>query len=373
MFSNPNEIDYNFDEGIVTEVDIVRKLCRVKTIKGQNLNAVQWGVAYGGSSRGGDRGSPTLGDKVIIHNGLGFPVIIAKLPRLQGGDNIFPIPIDTGEQVDTGNFGPANSNVFADQNFSTDMVAGDRTISSEGGGIFGVLRGGSILLRSSRLAQILISKLDDVIKIMARNWELYTDVFSDVAFNVQSRIFRYVGYANNFSDSRVEAYSFHQYAGDVAMAQATKTDYANAPTGAPATDDRIYKEQVTTGSGGGTTELMRREVHLDGKNDLVVQVSPTGAFTRTRNTNAQVDISFSDTNVIKINASQINLSFGGNPTIEMDANGIVLTFGGGTIVMNSSSIVTTFDNSVITSNDSGISCTYSGHFVNITGSGVQMG
>ena len=355
MFSNPTKIDYSLDEGTVTEVDATRKFCKVKTMSGQNLDAVKWLYSSGGSSRGGDRSTPRLGDAVVIHNGLGYPLIIGYLPRIAGGDNIFSSPIDVGEQlVDTGNFSYGSNDVRPDQNAPKDMVSGDRIIGSEGGGFIALLRAGSVLLRSSRLAEIFVCKWDDLVRVVSRNWEHFTDLSSDTIKHIGGRLYRYTGYANNVGEGLSENYKFNQYWGDVSLGEKGKADYINIQDGAgPAQDDRIYKEEIVTGSGASDTLRYTREIHLTGEHFVRVQndgntlfsqmdVTNTTAdiktssgdgstFTHFQQTKDQTIVSYNDTNIITINKDEILLNFSGDPTILMDANGVHAKFGSATM------------------------------------------
>jgi hypothetical protein len=389
MFNNPSPIDYSFEEGTVTEVDSIRRLCKVKTLSGQNLNGVYWPQPSGGSSRAGDRLSPHLGDRVKIHTGLGSPIISSFLPRLQNAENIFPMAIDSGEQlIDTGSFSPAGDSIQADQNASKDMLVGDRIITSQGGGLLGVLRGGSLLLRSSRLAEIFLSKWDDMVRIVSRNYQHYTDLSSTVIQNVGGRVYGYVGIGKLFKESKVEDYKYHQYFGDVALAEKAKTDYSLLDV-LPAVDARVYKEQVTQGSGGASKELLRRELSLDGTHDLVVLDSTGAIFTRIKSTNGEITITYKDINIIKINADQINLTKGGDPTINMDDTGITCTFKGAVAKLIDDGIHATYQgaelkmiadgihatkgSSEMKVISSGVYNTCGGHFMNVTAGGVALG
>lgn len=417
MFNNPSNIDYNLDEGTVTEVDALRKLCKVKTLSGQNLKGVHWLQPKGGSTRGDDCSTPELGDRCVINSGLGYPLIIGYLPRLQDGVTSFPINVDSGEElVDTGDFSTVHGSVEFSQNSAGDRAVGDRIISSVGGGLFAVLRGGSLLLRSSRLSEIFLSKWDDVVRIVSRNYEHYTDVSSDFIRNLRGRVYRYTGYANNQADAKTENYKFNQYYGDVAMAEKAKTDLSSNYN--PQADNRIYKEEIVTGLNG--SQYMYKEIHLDGTTDLVV-ISPDGSlvtqvrsrnndvfitskagdnslfsqalftksdvtitasdsggvfsktyltkddatitvtdgstFTKTYMTKNEARVTFKDQNVIKVNASQINMNFNGGGDINMTSDNIVSTYKGGTITMDANQI----------------NCAYSGHFMTVNNSGVQLG
>ncbi len=378
MFDIPSEVDYKLEEGTVTEVDIVRNFCRVKTMSGQNLNSVKWLSQYGGSSRAGDRISPRLGDSVVISTGLGYPFILGVLPRLQNEDNTFPVPVDGGNQlIDSGSFSLASNAVIPDQNAAKDMLAGDRLITSEGGGLIGILRGGSLLLRSSRMSEIFISKWDDLVRVVSRNWEHFTDLSSDTIKNLKGRVYRYTGYANTYGDAKKENYKFNQYTGDVSLAEKAKADYVSTET--PAIDDRIHKEEIKTGGGGSDKLLMYRELHLDGVHDLRVQNAGNTLYSRIRNANDstlmktsngsdttftriyetkdEVIITYNDVNVIKINNDQINISFGGDPVVNLNAEGIQATYGAASMILK----------------DTQSELNYASHYVYVTPGGVIIG
>ena len=346
MFNNPSKIDNSFDEGTVTEVDPTRGFCKVKTLRGQNLDQVQWGQPSGGSSRAGDRVTPVMGDRVVVMHSLGYPLIILWLPRTQTTDNAFPVHIDTGElPVDTGNFSPEGINAINDTNKPGDLAVGDRVIASSGGGLLAVLRGGSLLLRSSRLAEIFISKWDDVVRIVSRNFEHFTDVSSDIVKNIKGRVYRYTGYAATSSAAKIENYGYNLYYGDVALAQAVKTNYQNY-SGSPASSSIIFREEVPAGS-------MYRIV--DGVSGAVTQVVGT---TKIYQDNTKVTVDFGGNHIATWDGSQIKLDYEGQQTVTINASAIDLKHNSGAEVNLSSS---------------GVNATYSGHFVKVTSGGVQMG
>jgi hypothetical protein len=378
MFNNSSEIDYLLDEGVVTEVDIVNRLCRVKTLRGQNLNAVPYLGDSGSATRAGTRSSPALGSRAILHSGLGYPLIIGFLPKLQAVDGAFPVSIDTGEQlVNTGSFSPASASVILDQNSPNDMSLGDNLTTSTGGGLLGVLRGGSILMRASRLAEIYVCKWDDLVRIVSRNWQHFTDVGIDVIYNLRNRVYRYAGYAQTFADSRTENYKYNQIIGDVSLGEVAMQDQFVSDD--PTLDNRIFKEEIVTGSSVSDTQLMKREIHLDGSQEIIVKNADSSLITRIYETNGvvtitssngdnsnftkvnlnkdEVQVTYKDVNVIKINNTQINLTKGSGPIINMTDSGITADFSGGEIKMHSG----------------GIDSTFSGHFVKISSSGVALG
>lgn len=328
MFNNPSKIDTGFDEGTVTEVDPNRGFCKVKTQRGQNLDQVQWGQTSGGSSRAGDRVTPVMGDRVVVMFTLGYPLIIAFLPKNQTSDNAFPVHIDSGSlPADTGNFSPEGINAINDVNKPGDFSVGDRVIASSGGGLISILRGGSILLRSSRLAEVFISKWDDVVRIVSRNFEHFTDVSSDIVKNIKGRVYRYTGYASTAAAAKTESYGYNLYYGDVALAQAVKTNYQNVGT-LPGASSIIFREEVPAG------QMYRI---IDGTSGAVTQAVGAAQIYQDGN---KITLSYNQ-QIITIDGSQIDLKHSSGAEVNL--------------------------------NSSAVKATFSGHYIQVTAGGVQMG
>jgi len=351
MFSNTTPPNPMFDEGIVVQVDSSTKNCKVKTLRGKRLDQVQWTESSGGSGRGGIRTCPQMGDRVVVMYGLGFPLIFGFLAKPQSTENSFPINIDTGQTlVDTGSYSAMSTLVKGDSNKPSDILNGDHIISSEGSAVLGLLRAGTAFIRSSPLCQIVLSKLDDVVKIVSRNFEHYTDVSSDIVKNLGGRIYRYVAYTNDFSKAKQEDYKYHLYYGDTALAEAVKTDYLVTPVPLPTANSVLFKEQVTvTGS-----EVMHRTVTDAGIEETYV----TGA---------------GGTSTVTVADSNVTIVRSNGATIVVDNAGIRHTYSGGEINMSSAGIESTFSGGVINMTSSGINITFGGHFVNVTSGGVAFG
>lgn len=354
MFNHETPIDSNVDEGVVIEVDPKSRLCKVKTITGRNLTNVRVLMPLGGSTRAGVRLTPMIGDAVFLSLGLGSPVIIGYLPKIQSSDELGVLSVsDNAPLVDTGDFGIPSAETALDTNKPKDVVPGDQIHTTPGGGLLGLLRGGSMVLRSSRLSEIFLSKLQDLVRVVSRNFEHFTDVSSTVFRNFKNRVYRYSGYSNSAADSRIERYTYHQFFGDVGAAEAIKTNYANF-VGVAATNDIIAKEKVTDNL--GTTEKYRRELHLDGTNDVVITSGSN--FTRVKNTASDVQVTFNDTNVIKVNATELSMKYG-------TTNSVVITPTSITLSQNGSPLVVL--------NSSGITMTFGSHFMNLDSTGAHFG
>lgn len=342
MFSNPIIPDVTVDEGTVIQVDVLRCVCKVKTLTGKYLDSVQWLLPSGGSTKGADRFSPLVGDRVMINFGLGYPVIIGFFPRLQSELGSLPLKINTGETlVDTGSNIPDGSAGGFDQNKPKDMIIGDRIVSTISGNFLAILRGGAILLRSNRGAEIFLSKLYNLVRIVSRNWEQFTDLSSDVIQNFKGRIYRYTGYAPTFPLAKVEDYKLHFYYGDTALAEKVKTLH-NSSTENPVANTIIYKEQVTDNPTVLPRELMRRTLNLAGEEEVYIYNGTH--FTRIASTAEELRFTWNNQNIITITEDSIHAVHKDGADFIMDADGIRATFSDGIINMEETKVTVHFDN-----------------------------
>lgn len=346
---NVTRPDKSADEGIVAQIDPIRKLCRVKTLSGQNLNSVRWTESCGGSGRAGDRSTPNIGDHVYLDYRLGYPIVAGYLPKVQGLENTFPLIIDSGSiEANTGNFSAGGEATWADQNKPKELLSGDRFFGTEGGAMLALLRFGTAVLKASPLAQIIVSKIDDTVRIVSRNFEHYTDVGSDVVRNIGGRVYRYISYTNNFGSSRNSDYQYSQYIGDTALAEAVKDDYLLSSSAAAT--NVIFKEQVKQGN-----FLVERSLSLDGTE--TVSISDGATHTTRTNTAGQMILDFNAKNKITVNDGVITLERSDGAKVNMTPEGITMTYKDGTINMH----------------NAGVDTLFGAHFVKVNAGGVQLG
>lgn len=358
MFSNPVQSRYSIEEGTVIQVDPIRFLCKVKTTRGQLLHSVQWMITVGGATRSGDRFTPTMGDRVVLEFGLGYPLIIGCIPRMQTEDGANPVNIFTDTtSVDTGNYSPEGAVVWGDQNKPKDMTGGDRILTSSGGGFLALLKSGMAILKANKAAEITLSPIYNLVRIVSRNWEHFTDVCSDVVKNFNGKVYRYTGYAKTFLASKIEAYNLHFYFGDVKAAETIRTNYHNY-TGVPASDNVIYKEQITgtlPAGPGGNGELMKRTLSLDGSEE--VYLTNGEKFVRVTTKNDQLILSWNDECKVIVKEAEVHLIHKDGADVLMNSTGITSTFnahtttletdkatitvGAGTVVVDNSQVVLT--------------------------------
>lgn len=355
MFNLPTPVDPSIEEGTVVQVDPIRAICKVKTMRGQILHHVTWVTPIGGSNRGADRFCPHMGDRVILSYGLGYPLILGSFSKLQLEEGSSPLVIHTGEQTpSTGNYSPEGNLVHGDQNKPRDMIHGDRLLSSIGGAFLGLLRLGTVVIRSSRVSEILLSKLQRLVRIVSSNWEHFTDMSSDVIRNFKGSAYRYSGYSKSLDQAKNEDYQLHFYYGNVATGELVKTTY-NTISGAavsPASTPILYKQQVTQRISGVVTEKMRYTTNDVGEEET--WISDGNQFVRVVKTAGQISLRWNDETYLTIDSTKIQAHHKDGANIVMNSSGIVSTFQSGTVNMSSGSIEVTFGGSTGTFTSSSI-------------------
>ena len=78
-----------------------------------------------------------------------------------------------------------------------------------------MLANGTALIKASPLAQIVNSKYDDLVRVMARNWERFSDLGQQTVANVKGRMYEFVGWDRDFSRSQNSIYELKDIIGDV--------------------------------------------------------------------------------------------------------------------------------------------------------------
>lgn len=368
LFGTPVENDTRYFGGEILGVDNNRQVCKVYTDFKQTLDGVPWM----------SEDDPVFGDRVLITTVLGYPTILGVLDVI-GEPASYSPDIDTGQSVDTGNFSQLGRGLTNNPEKPEDLVSGDKITSNSMGGIFGLLRGGSFIARASKLAQILLSKYDDLVRIIGRNYELYTDAGIEVLASVRGRIYKFVGYADTLANSRGDVYKYREYYGDTVIATTLGANYYGLDpvtfAAIPAANDIIRKYIITA----SPNPLFYQDVHLTGQYYTQVQNSAGTAYTYVNQTNATFDIktlngtyvqitttptavtlTYNGTNTAIITDTKIEVNFGGNHKAVLDANKIELDYEG-------------IQKATLDSSQVSLTANSGSHFVTVNSSGVQLG
>jgi hypothetical protein len=324
LLNNFARPDPSFFEGFVGPVDLIRHTCQVKTINGQVLTGVQWGLGSGGSGRAGEHRTPHPYDRVVVMTTLGYPVIILYLPSVSNRE-LFPTQIHSGTgPEDTGNYSGVSNGLAVNPERPTDMHPGDKITTTAGGGLFGLLRGGTFIAKASRLAQIMITKYDDLVRIVGRNHEVFTDACINIYASIRGRIYRYVGYSNVLAHARQDQYEYEEFYGDTVAAEALKGSYIDATaTSIPPANTVLRKVKVgnfmseTLDTSGTLVRVIGNTILTQSKDELQI---------------------VHDSATVTINESAITCQFGSNSTIIANGSEVSCIFGGHSMVIDSAGV-----------------------------------
>lgn len=352
LFSSPHSYDSSFIEGTVTNVDPIRFVCSVRTTRGQFYNEVPWLLPTGGSGKSGMHICPNVGDQVVITTSLSYPVIIGSLPKVGLPDTGLTNVSGSTTGIDAGNGSNIRNGYSANPNKPSDFLPGDHVITTDGGGIFAMLANGTAMIKASPLAQIVISKYDDVVRIMARNWERFSDLGQQTVANVKGRMYEFVGWDRNFSKSQNSIYELKDIIGDVAAGEVLKGE-PNPDQVLPVKDDRVRRYSLETDEGH---LLMVETLTDDGK--IVVKVDNVGITTTTHdNSKWEAHTINGKYSVITILPDSITINHNGVSQAYLDSDMVRLNHDAGTFVID----------------DDGIRSDYQGHFVHIDAAGTHLG
>jgi hypothetical protein len=331
ILSQPVPISSAFIEGTVIAVDPIRNSCMVKTREstGQRLTNVTWLSPYGGSSRQAMSYCPVVGDRVIMTNSLGYYLILGSIPRPES-DLTFPDAVDSGAlEVDSGNLSMYSNNEQIGAGKPKDVSSKDMVFTSDGGSLFGVLGGGSILAKCGKLAQIFLTRLDDYIKIVARNLDIITDTFSFTSANIKNRIYAYIGASNSSGNIRNSTYTYELILGDVKAGETAKDLPLEFINNLPAADDILKKEKITDSNSvlkmyNTNGEKLQRVIN-GGVLSSNLQRSDIHKFTTTNGTSS----------FLEIQGNLITLDYnGGEHSITISPTAISLSFSNNTHFVN---------------------------------------
>jgi hypothetical protein len=356
IFTPPLEYDDKIMEATVTNVDPIRFVCSVKTVRGQYFNEVPWLLPIGGSGKNGMHFAPSIGDQVVLSTGLTYPVIIGSLPRLGTRSTALTNVSGSDLGLDAGNNTNMKNGFVTNPNKPSDFTPGDQVFTSEGGGIFALLANGSLLLKSSTLAQIFITKFDDLVRVVARNWERFSDASQQTAANVKGRLYEYMGWERNLNRSKNGLYELQDVVGDVAAGEVLRGE-PNPSVSLPAADDRVRKYWLQ--DDGGNVRMVEI-LYEDGKLDLTVK--DVAGTTNTQE--VQETAKYEVTSTAPSGFSRVTIL----PTeIRLNHNNVCST------VLDGTNIVSTFGSSKVTQNASQTKAEYGAHFMTVDASGVHLG
>lgn len=274
--------DKNYEvEGIVTSVDIRRSVCKVICKDGRVMINVPWEHTYGGLGRSGFSYTPAPRERVKVRlDNRGDPCIVGSLPPLvfSRQDKTYIGAIQKFE--DTYFYHRYNASMMSSRSEAgtsrpVDTVPGDSVIS-QGGGHLGVTNSGSIIAKASPLARIFITKIDDFIGVISRNYSQFSESAKKVQENIKGRVYQYHAWYYTNTSSRNDEPEYEEIIGDVSAGEFTKGEYTTEDL--PIKDSRIVKRQVTS---DGTLRY-KQEITLEGRDVISSTDGSTNSSTKTQ-------------------------------------------------------------------------------------------
>lgn len=386
--------DSTFQEGRVTSLDPDKYLCDVLLFSGQSLRDVGCLSQTGGSDSGGFQALPHIGDRVLITAALGYPLILGTLP--QAGNpgfsayNIF----DGSPPINQGTASPLFNGAQSNMGKPADYLPGDMLFTNATGGLVGLLREGTAVIRASNLAQILVSRWDDLVRIVGRNYERISDFSSEIVANLTGRPYRFYGFNRNAGLAQQRIYEYREIHGDVAAAEYGTDNPFNAVAPLPAANSYILKRHLISNNGNGT-DLLVETTDNQGQINLIITNSagvPSGVSTQTsESTSLLYQVVIGSTTVsLNINGTNAVLNYNNQALCTLNANSAVLDYSGQALcTLNNSEASLTFGSSASctltgsqseiafggstgTFNSSSAVIASNGHSVNVTASGVAL-
>lgn len=175
----------------VMAVDVVRKVCKCTSDTGEILSEVRWVVPMGGTDGTGLSVHPLEGSRVLVDTSSGFPFIIGSIPIDSAGDvKRTNINRQDVSEPDTADYSSVSMGVIIrGPGTPKDQRVGDNLFTADGGGLMGLLASGTAIIKSSPMAQIISSRFGDLVRIVSRNFEHFTEVDSNIKASIRGKTF----------------------------------------------------------------------------------------------------------------------------------------------------------------------------------------
>ena len=244
----------------VTAVDLTRAVCKCISDLGEVLTDVRWLIPTGGTDGGNSSYHPVENSKVFVDISSGFPFILGSLLN-EGTTDVRRPNIgrqDTDEPQIADYTTISVGDLIRGPGTPRDQRPGDILNTSDGGALQGVLSSGTVINKASPLAQIICSRYGDLVRVVARNYERFSDVDEEYKVSVRGRVFSLMNTYRTPTESRNEVPSFTRLEGDVLAAELVGKNYASYKADdfpEVPEDDGIVVKEYTSKEGVVTSTL----------------------------------------------------------------------------------------------------------------------
>lgn len=320
-----------FIKAVVVGVDIEAGTCKCRReYDGEILIDVAFAKPIGS-----DDSAPAPGNRVAIWDDGQQLWALFQLDRIgiKKGHKT-PLTSSYAGGAETG----AHSTLLGGASYSTHLsegrIPGDKVLATRGGAIVAALLGGAVLLRASALAKILLSKVDDFVRIFSRNYARLSDSSSEVAVNPVGRPYTYREYYASQAASRAGTAAYKEMYGDVALADYSGLTW-RVEGGLPESGEVLRRRSVDI---PGIGRRLQEDTYLDGHTVLSIINADEHSLTETRTANSwrlEVAGASGQVDVVEIKPGSMLLSHtqGGEFKLEL-TNGGKLTLTGVSMEVN---------------------------------------
>lgn len=373
MYSNSNDPNSVFVKAKVLNVDIKRGVCRCVTDNGHMLTNVRWGYPLGQHKERGDNSHPVPEERVVLVKVAGEHVIFMSTGAPQVLDSTVRASINRGRGAsdfhERFNQSNGDDNLRREGSSPSEMVPGDKVFTGDRGGLFGLLRGGTFIAKASALSQLIISKLDDLVRIVSRNYEMFSDAMVHYSVNLRGRPYTYLGYFQTQTSSRQDSPDYYEVFGDVACGDEAKESYLSDGLTLPATDDVVKYQRIAVKELDGTMIGSRwvSTYRLNGKREETSSNEAADVFLKLTSENGHWRIeveSPTGSASIDVLPERILHTVGGTCTIEQTATSVTVN----TEVATVNASVSTTVNSPVTAVNASTSTTITSPVVTVNAS-----
>lgn len=321
IFSSPFGTNSVLKEGIVTNVDPIRFICTVRTSSGQTLPNVTWLLPTGGSGVDGVHVAPNVFDKVLLCMSTSSPIIVGCIPRMGIPDTNVPTVSGTILGVDQGNSSELKNGFSLNPNKPSDFIPGDKVMTSKGGGMIALLSSGGVMLRSSYLAHIFMSKFNGLVRIVSRNFYRFSDASSQVAASVKGTLYTWFGADWDLNRTTTNTERYNEATGHIPAAKLMRGE-PSPNVVIPAKGTRVREYWLTDTQGN---EVMVETLHEDGKLTIHV-INPVGGNTLVTQDDSlwSSRVENGTISTVTILPGSINLNYNDVSTANLDDAGIQL-------------------------------------------------
>lgn len=338
IFSQPVRPSTDVVVGLVLAVDTNTMTAHVKTYMDQIFRNASWVSSSSGVDRDYTGSSPTVGSQVLLHVGTGRPIILGVVPTAQ----VTPV----GQYVNNisgGLFEPPallHLNQVMPRGTTTapsapsDYFQQDKIHTTPGGTTLAALQH-SVMMRAGAQSQILVSKLDDVVRVVGRNWERFSDALTDCTVNFRGRGYHFRGTALTVPAQNASQYGYYEVLGDVVAGENLQEfSYGQPASAAPPADTHIQKEVVQTWSSGSPSGLATKT--WDGTTGTVQWIIGPITFTYAASGWTVVDESC-DATVQLINGQEVFANYQ-TSSVTLNATEAVLASNGHAVTVTSGGV-----------------------------------